>query len=145
MPMVLFVFSLRTPRRRANKEKKKAGHALTHAYRASFLISPVVRLSVGCLQGGLSRLSLHFSPAPKKETQRPGTGGKERGIYRNRVEIQKYTNIHHTGVGARYIAVYIKQNLILQRRDGISFRALCEREAAPRRRERGVARLRSWL
>ena len=36
MPMVLFVFSLRTPRRRANKEKKKAGHALTHAYRASF-------------------------------------------------------------------------------------------------------------
>ena len=90
MPMVLFVFSLRTPRRRANKEKKKAGHALTHAYRASFLISPVVRLSVGCLHGGLSRLSLHFSPAPKKETQRPGTGGKERGIYR---EIEwKYRN-----------------------------------------------------
>ena len=87
MPMVLLVFSLRTPRRRANKEKNKAGHALTHAYRASFLISPVVRLSVGCLHGGLSRLSLHFSPAPKKETQRPGTGGKawgkERDIYRN--------------------------------------------------------------
>ena len=74
--------------------------------------------------------------------------GAKRGTY---IEIEyrvwKYTNIntHHTGVGARYIAVYIKQNLILQRRDGISFRALCEREAAPRRREREVARLRSWL
>ena len=141
MPMVLFVFSLRTPRRRANKEKKKAGHALTHAYRASFLISPVVRLSVGCLHGGLSRLSLHFSPAPKKETQRPGTGGKERGIYRNRVEIQKYTNIHHTGVARSGSSIHsilykTKFNIIATRRNFFPS-ALRERSGPSSERERG--------
>lgn len=141
MPMVLFVFSLRTPRRRANKEKKKAGHALTHAYRASFLISPVVRLSVGCLHGGLSRLSLHFSPAPKKETQRPGTGGKERGIYRNRVEIQKYTNIHHTGVARSGSSIHsslykTKFNTTTTRRNFFPS-ALRERSGPSSERERG--------
>ena len=141
MPMVLFVFSLRTPRRRANKEKKKAGHALTHAYRASFLISPVVRLSVGRLHGGLSRLSLHFSPAPKKETQRPGTGGKERGIYRNRVEIQKYTNIHHTGVARSGSSIHsslykTKFNIIATRRNFFPS-ALRERSGPSSERERG--------
>ena len=141
MPMVLFVFSLRTPRRRANKEKKKAGHALTHAYRASFLISPVVRLSVGRLHGGLSRLSLHFSPAPKKETQRPGTGGKERGIYRNRVEIQKHTNIHHTGVARSGSSIHsslykTKFNIIATRRNFFPS-ALRERSGPSSEREGG--------
>ena len=140
MPMVLFVFSLRTPRRRANKEKQKAGHPLTHAP-VSRLIFPVVRLSVGCLHGGLSRLSLHFSPAPKKETQRPGTGGKERGIYRNRVEIQKYTNIHHTGVARSGSSIHsslykTKFNIIATRRNFFPS-ALRERSGPSSERERG--------
>ena len=61
--MVLFVFSLRTPRRRANKEKKKAGHTLTHAHRVSFP-QWLVFLSVASMVASLCRWGREKNPNP---------------------------------------------------------------------------------
>ena len=89
MPMVLFVFSLRTPRRRASKEKekKKAGHALTHAHRVSFP-QLFVFLSVASMVASLA-FPFIFHLLRKRRPRDQGQGAK-RGAY---IEIEwKYRN-----------------------------------------------------
>ena len=140
MPMVLFVFSLRTPRRRANKEKKKAGHALTHAYRASFP-QLFVFLSVASMVASLA-FPFIFHLLRKRRPRDQGQGAK-RGAY---IEIEwKYRNTPKTyttqewaGSGSSiHSSLYkTKFNIIATRRNFFPS-ALRERSGPSSERERG--------
>ena len=139
MPMVLFVFSLRTPRRRANKEKKKAGHALTHAHRVSFP-QLLVFLSVASMVASLA-FPFIFHLLRKEETQRSGTGGKEREAMRKRRGNREPSTPAYTTTTrewGRCLTRPYKTKLCSDATD--VFQAL-QREAAPRRREEGASAL----
>ena len=124
------------------RNRKLATHSRTRPYRVSFP-QLFVFLSVASMVASLA-FPFIFHLLRKRRPRDQGQGAK-RGAYieiEYRVEIQKYTNIHHTGVGVEsgssiHSSLYkTKFNIIATRRNFFPS-ALRERSGPSSERERG--------